>query len=73
MAQDSIKLLCAVHVGPCARTTREGCLRGGEGRAGEKKKEGGVTSLTFPSSGSDWLLFEEAHGFFQLISASPSL
>lgn len=66
MAQDSIKLLCAVHVGLCARTTRKDA--GGEGR-----KEGGVTSLTFPSSGSDWLLFEEAHGFFQLISASPSL
>lgn len=39
----------------------------------KKKIEGGVTSLTFPSSCSDWLLFEEAHGFFQLISASPSL
>lgn len=70
MAQDSIKLLCAVHVGLCARTTRKDA--GGEGRGGGRK-EGGVTSLTFPSSGSDWLLFEEAHGFFQLISASPSL
>lgn len=38
-----------------------------------KKKEGGVKSLTFQSSCSDWLLFEEAGGFFQLISASPSL
>lgn len=69
MAQDSIRLLCAVHArgSACPRAKTP------EGRARGERKEGGVTSLTFPSSGSDWFLFEEAHGFFQLISASPSL
>lgn len=70
MTQDSIRLLCTVHV-----RARRACPRAKtpEGRAEEREKEGGVTSLTFSSSGSDWFLFEEAHGFFQLISASPSL
>lgn len=36
MAQDSIKLLCAVHVGLCARTTRKDA--GEEGRAGGEKR-----------------------------------
>lgn len=39
----------------------------------KKKIEGGVMSVTFPSSCPDWLLFEEAHGLLQLISASQSL
>lgn len=66
MEWQRIELNCIVvrGFGFSARVRAYACL---------KKIEGGVKSVTFPSSCPDWLLFEEAHGLLQLISASQSL